>query len=487
MFLTNESPLSMDLWLRSFGLSSLSSFDNLSVDQSEDVLVPPYDADSRRGSSLTNKMVLVYVLVGNGCLGLPLAFYKCGIALTIFIVIVLAILTARTLDLLWICSRKSGSNTFGGVVRVSFGHRAHWMSSVFLFVYLLLMLVNYMMAARDVWVPIVQRYLLPDASPFLIMFWMQFALIPCYWQHNLHYLWLPVWIGLLSLIASFVILCYKANTYHLEMRDLKSLPDTLDDSVSGLNHMLLHTAASFNILYLQAGLRSPSQRRMRNVVRHGIFAAAVIAVAIGLAGSRLFMASGEVVDNFLDHPYLADNMTAHPALHVATGLAIYLAMPLILIPCRDNLLEMVETLVLNGECPDISDCDEIETLATRASSQSGNQFVLVDETSQLLPSIEEDMHCHLNLNPWAHHGSLVGIILIAILLTLTNDLIVNIWKILSPSMTIAVVFILPAACYLEIHKRQTQALKTFSRWVIIFSIVFSFIGTIEAIRDVFAH
>jgi hypothetical protein len=52
MFL-DESPLPLDLWLRTFGLSSLSRSVS-ALDVTEDVLVPAFDAESRWGSPRTS-------------------------------------------------------------------------------------------------------------------------------------------------------------------------------------------------------------------------------------------------------------------------------------------------------------------------------------------------------------------------------------------------------------------------------------------------
>ncbi|KAI2505598.1 tryptophan/tyrosine permease [Fragilaria crotonensis] len=136
MFL-DESPLSLDLWLRSMGLSSISSQDAPSA--SEEIMVPAFDSEQRRGSARFSKAAVILTFIGsNGSLGMPYAFERCGVAVTIILMIALAITTDRTMYLFWMCARKTGANTYGGVVRSSFGHRVHCVSSAFLFVYLLL-------------------------------------------------------------------------------------------------------------------------------------------------------------------------------------------------------------------------------------------------------------------------------------------------------------------------------------------------------------
>jgi hypothetical protein len=374
-----------------------------------------------------------------------------------------------------------------------------------LFGYLLMMLSMYMSLVRDIWTPLIQSHL-PEASPFLVMFWLQILLIPAFWQLSFQSLWFPVYIAIMGLIATFAILCFKANNYSIiadpddassDGRGLKTLPDTFTDTLSGLNVLLLDTVASFNILYIQSGLRAPSLSRMQRLTRQGVLFATLVSVAIGVAGYRFFgVAVNDSGDeqaypaNFLDHHALkqSHHHAISQALYFASGITIWLATPIILIPCRDNLLELIQTLILDGQCPDFSDCqDEIETWATLASTQSGqhhNGLVILDESTQLLPSIEEDPQCDLNLNPYAHYGSILGIMVIAELLTMSNNVVPIIWKIVAPAMTVMIAYMLPTACYLEIHKRQNQEYKTFSRWVLKLGMIFSFLCTVGAVYDV---
>jgi hypothetical protein len=227
---------------------------------------------------------------------------------------------------------------------------------------------------------------------------------------------------------------------------------------------------------------------MQGVVRNSVVLSVLIATGIGVAGQHFFqVADDEIPANFLYHKAIMASSN-HQVIYLASGITVWLATPLILIPCRDNLLELIETLVLDGRCPEVSDCqDEIETWTTRSSTQSGqhyNNLVIVDESTNLLPSIDEDPRCELNLNPYAHYGSILGIMAVSEVLTLSRVIVPNIWRILAPSLVLSVAFILPAACYLEIHKRQTHAYKTFSRCLIVFSIVLAFLCTVEAARDV---
>jgi amino acid permease len=172
-----------------------------------------------------------------------------------------------------------------------------------------MMLSMYMSLVRDIWTPLIQSHL-PEASPFLVMFWLQILLIPAFWQLSFQSLWFPVYIAIMGLIATFAILCFKANNYSIiaDPDDASSDGRGLTDTLSGLNVLLLNTVASFNILYIQSGLRAPSLSRMQRLTRQGVLFATLVSVAIGVAGYRFFgVAVNDSGDeqaypaNFLDH------------------------------------------------------------------------------------------------------------------------------------------------------------------------------------------
>jgi Transmembrane amino acid transporter protein len=491
MFL-DESPLSLDLWLRSMGLSSISSQD--APNASEEIMVPPFDSEHRLGSAWLSKAAIIATLIGsNGSLGMPYAFERCGVALTVTLIMVIAIATDRTMYLFWMCARKTGANTYGGVVRSTLGHRVHCVTSAFLFLYLLLMISQNMRSVYNILTPLCHLYL-PSTSLPLILVWLPIVVLCGLAFHPLR---LMVYIGVGSLIALLGMLFYFQFIHaHSDGDAPKILPETVNDSVLGFNMLLRQFVASYNILYVQSELSAPTAPLMGAVVRQGILGSGLLAIAIGCAGYRFLQWGGinnAIPLNFLDHASIANK---YPALQLVSFLAIFCASPLVLIPCRDYLLDTIETFVLDGHCPsDISDCqDDIETWTTRSSTRSGgsrstrphkyNNLVNVDEETHLLPAIEEDSRCDLHMNPYVRYGSIAAILAVGQLLAWSETAVPFFWNLMSPSLTLIFAQIVPAACYLEAYKRETQGYKMFGRWVIVISIMLCLVCTVSAIRDV---
>jgi amino acid permease len=485
MFL-DESPLSMDLWLRTLGLASLSSMDG--SDASEEVMVPPFNSESRRGSATFSKAALVLTFLKNGWLGLPFVFERCGVAVTLLLLVVLAIVTDHTMYIFWICARKTGANTYGGIVRVSYGFRVHCVIISILFLYLLLMVSQSMRSIHSIWTQLFQHYL-PDWSPPPVVFlWLPLAAV-C--KLDFHSLWFMVYTGIISSLAVIIIFHFSGSNLDTRKDDFNLLPMSLSDSWLGFNELLISFVAIFNVLHLQAELRTPTTARMQSVVRESIIAFSFLAFLIGKTGYDFFHRAdnnANIPENFLEHPFLLDS---HFILKLITFLAILFALPLLLVPCRESLLDMIESLALDGHCPsDISDCqDDIETWTTRSSSTMGNNhsnnLVVVNEESGLLPSIEEDKRCELNMNPYARYGSNVAIIITSELLARTELIVPRVWKVLAPSLTLFLTFIVPASCYITLNRRDPQGYKIFGRWIIITSALFSLVSTFVAVRCIF--
>jgi amino acid permease len=485
MFL-DESPLSMELWLRTLGLASLSSLD--SADASEEVMVPPFNSESRRGSATFSKAALVLTFLKNGWLGLPFVFERCGVAMTLLFLVILAIVTDQTMYIFWICARKTGANTYGGIVRVSYGFRVHCAIISILFLYLLLMVSQSMRSIHSIWTQLFQHYIPNWSPPPVIFLWLPLAAV-C--KLDFHSLWFMIFTGIICCLSVIIIFHFSGSHFESRKVDFDLLPISLSDSWLGFNELLISFVAIFNVLHLQAELRTPTMTRMQNVVRESIVATSVLVFFIGRTGYAFFHRAGNnsnIPENFLEHPLLLDG---YYILKLITFLAIFFAKPLLLVPCRESLLDMIESLALDGHCPsDISDCqDDIETWTTRSSSSMGNNhannLVVVNEESGLLPSIEEDKRCELNMNPYARYGSNVAIIITSELLARNESIVPRIWMVLAPSLTLFLSFIVPASCYLTLNRRDSQGYKIFGRWIIIVSILFSLVSTFIAARYIF--
>ena len=174
-----------------------------------------------------------------------------------------------------------------------------------------------------------------------------------------------------------------------------------------------------------------------------------------------------------------------------------LATAMMLLPCRDSGLEVIDTF-FSGYKPSNRDDVESTCAATEMTKSTYTPDVLtVHEQTPLLASIIEEEHDdeersqHERLtfdiftSPWVHYGSTLGIVVLCFVGAFAAPSVATVWSLCGSSMAFLIAFLLPAACYLQIQRRQQdpQGLiwRLFSWFLVIFSIVGSIACTAQTI------
>ena len=445
--------------------------------------MPPFhSSENRTAASLTCRIILILTLVGNGCLvDIPSVFAKCGVIVTFILLLVLVSLITKSLDLMWITARRSGANTLGGVARLAYGFDAHWITSGFIVMYTFFLLVNSFILTRDSLAPVIRR-ILPTANSDLTLFWMVTILTPFYVERELHNLKYLLYAGVAGLIVFIALLALSAAydaPRHFQHQSLFPFLDqaasTVDDVISSSATLFLTFSATFNILMVQSVLRRPTGERMDMIAKQSVWISASILFVIGLLG--YYFSPAPTSDEMLQ------NMSE--AARIVCGLTLWVSTPVLLFPCRENVLEMVETLHSDGRCPEVSDCqDEIDTWTTRSTAQNSQLWTVGEDTNLLMP-IEENPDCELIENPWALYVSTFGIMAVSYFTTLIQWTPL-IWSLIGPALSIGINFTLPAACNLGIQQyRVGDNFRGFSRVLLSGSIVAALVCTARVILELF--
>lgn len=140
-----------------------------------------------------------------------------------------------------------------------------------------------------------------------------------------------------------------------------------------------------------------------------------------------------------------------------------MATPMMTLPCRENLLELVDVLIGKE--------DEVET------TMIGEQTALLRDDP-----IQKDP---LFWNPWLHYGSTFGIVAVTYLAAAVIPSVAMVWSLCGSSMAFLIAFILPAAYYLQIQRREhvphSQGLVTFCWILLVVSVVSAIACTIQTI------
>lgn len=493
--LQEEAPFSLVFWCRSLGLTPYEEATARAYirqvtppDAASEALIPPFDSRKRHASFLPSIANLMATMLGGSIISMPLAFVKCGVVLATLLMALVAILQSASLKLLCKCARQSGTNTYAEVGRVAFGSLADYTISGVLFIFLFFVLVASMVLAKDIWTPLV-ALVIPAVRGYQVLLGILLLSSPFLVQSTLYSLRYLCYLAIVSIVIMCAILCGQAYVSQSNLRELELVTNRIGDALVAFPIITLSFLGSFNVLYFQSALIQPTHKRINGVVTCSVGLTFVLTYMFGLMG-YLFAGSATEGNILL-------NLNTDSAIGVAIlariccGLVMVCSMAVVIIPCRFAILELIESLHANGACPEGTDCEKEDGTnnSTRSGSQrSGPDLYVVHEGSALLPPIEEDeeQECFMIGNPYAHYGSTVCILGFCFLGAMKAPNVAMLWSFCGPFLAFMISFFFPAACYLEIQRREPNSNEQviwslFSWFLIMFSIVASIACTFQTI------
>jgi amino acid permease len=412
------------------------------------ILNPPFDSELRKSSLVVATFNLVATIIGGGVLSLPFAFEKCGIIGATVLMVFAATITAMSLNLLCTTARKTGATSYGGVGKDAFGAWLDTGISVLLFVFLLFVLTAYMVLLRDIWTPLV-RLLLPTINGDVVLLVIILLMSPCLIQRTLHALRFNCYVGFGS--VSILCLALVHHAIMVDQKDLKYFPHSLSDALVAFPIITLSFLSAFNVLPIQNALIRPTQERIQATVDLAVVSCFLLMYCFGLSG--YLYAQTETRGNILlncseDWMLLLGR--------IGCGITIMLGLAMMMLPCRDSLLEVVDLVIMPKSRDDalIQECTPLTTHNTPTQ-----------------PSVKN--------SSMALYASTFGITLLTYTGAVLAPGVAIVWSICGSSMAFVISFLLPAACYLELDSKipttQPTLWKRMFSW---FLIVFSFVGAI---------
>eukprot|EP00980_Cylindrotheca_fusiformis_P016126 scaffold4790_cov98-Cylindrotheca_fusiformis.AAC.10 len=423
-----------------------------------DTLVPKYDSSSRQSSAVAATFNLTATILGGGVLSLPLAFEKCGIVLGSLLMVTSLIITERSLNLLCICARISGATTYGEVGKAAFGTRGEYGISMILFVYLMFVLVAFMILVQDIWCSTLEMILNKqegelDKKKVLLVILM--LMTPFFLQRTLHALRYNCYIGFASVPILLLALWHHAATEPTN-KPVLLWTSSVSDVLFAFPMINLSFLCVFNVLPVQAALIHPSRRRMQYVINGALGTAFLIMLPFGIYGYLYAMGhtSGNILNNITSSRNWRTGTLSDWFFFVGRlgcGLTLTLAMPLVVLPCRDSLLEILDVTV-NGPhvvVPQLGG-EELPLLAVPDTETATTYTKLEIMESDTPPSTTKQRR--LDRNPWYRYLTTFGIINTCYLVAIRVPGVDVIWSLVGSSMAFLIAFILPCLCYLRIQQ-----------------------------------
>lgn len=155
---------------------------------------------------------------------------------------------------------------------------------------------------------------------------------------------------------------------------------------------------------------------------------------------------------------------------VGCGTTIMLALGMMMLPCRDSLLEVLDLLIV-----------------TRLAASSTSTLLPSGENTSLLGNHTTlPQRVSLQDNPVVHYITTFGITLTTYLGAVVAPGVAIVWSLCGSSMAFVISFLLPAACYLQLERQIPDSADDGRRTKRLFSWflgVFSVVGAVLCTRQ----
>lgn len=448
-------------------------------DQSCDyaMLKPSFSSDQRCSPIVVGIFNLVATIVGGGLLSVPLAFEKCGVVLATFSMVFSAFATDRSLYLLCLCSQYTGATSFGEVAKMALGPWMECLVSLLLFIFLLFVLVAFMVLVRDIWTPVLNALFKSELNDDIVLLIILILMSPFLTRRTLYALRYNCYIGFASATILCAGICHR--TWLDGTKNIKLYPESMGDALYGFPIITLSFLSCYNILPVYSSLTQPTNARIGGVINGAIGSSLVITYVFGLIGYLYFGSSvkGNILTNF-------DQLDDWAVLigRFGYGTSLMLALAIFTLPCRDNILEVLDRLRgLENNCDEAIEetiCDtSILEEGTYLLQQSGKQ------PKTIMP---------LAKNQFIHYGSTFLITAACYVGAVAVPGVDVVWSLCGSCMAFLLSFILPAIFYLRIQSQQEYdrstdfigstriSYSTLSRFFLYFSVVGAITCTIQS-------
>eukprot|EP00571_Detonula_confervacea_P014531 CAMPEP_0172308436 /NCGR_PEP_ID=MMETSP1058-20130122/9027_1 /TAXON_ID=83371 /ORGANISM="Detonula confervacea, Strain CCMP 353" /LENGTH=530 /DNA_ID=CAMNT_0013020851 /DNA_START=138 /DNA_END=1726 /DNA_ORIENTATION=+ len=499
----------------------------------EDHLVPPFDSDERPSNLFVGSFNLIATIIGGAVLSLPIVFQKCGIAFTTLAMMLSAYMTYMSLVMLCFCSRRGGGSSFGEVVRSAFGERAEEGVSWLIFVFLMFVITGYMVLIRDIWTPLVREVFGMDVDSDHILLAIVGLLLPFLFQRSLYALRFNCYVG----SASIFVLCIALCRGGWQRITSQSISDEHNDGGFDIEFFKIPSAqdimfsfpivtcaflCQFNIISIQNALRRPTRKRTQNLVQYAVGGSFLIMYMFGLGG--YLYAGSRTEGNILLNVPMARQAGEDEGEYylfllgrIGCGITIMFAMPMMALPCREALLEVVDVWFHHShhirdetaEVPTTGEetcCWKLFHRCNKSETDQDADITTEDEFKEILPEgLDDENQIHISSvlirhdpiqsdyifrNTFAHYGSTLLITITCYLGAVAVSGVAVVWSFIGSSMGICIGFILPCGCFVVIESvvptvarggdRQCKWLRI--AWaILVFSIVGATVCTINSI------
>lgn len=316
-----------------------------------DRLHPPYFAISRTVTLNAAIISMVTTCLDGTILSIPYVFYKIGLVLSPFCLIIVWLIYSWTLLNLSICVRKLQSVSFSEILFRLYGHRVQIFFSILLFSILFSIILGYFILMKNIFSNLLKQFfahLFNDKDSgnnsttntvslllnnhFILLFLLLIPILPLMLIENLERMKFIHFLGFISIffliIVMFYILYhdiidqnYYQNLYpfknnndnndyssltffqrlHIIFSHLKTFPTTLYDVIEGISIIFILYLNHFNFFHLISQLKEPNQDRIMKLIFLPGAILTIVFLLIGILGNVIFLI-------YWDYALIEDNI-----------------------------------------------------------------------------------------------------------------------------------------------------------------------------------
>lgn len=480
--------------------------------QSEDQLSPTFDDPRRTLRKPSAIFGLVSTIVGGGVLSLPYAFSQTGLVLGCALLVVCAVASDYTVQLLVECARRTGAETYEELALHAYGRSARVAVVTVIGTVTWISTVAYLVLITDMLTPIARDELHLPLHRQGVMLLAAACVCPLCLPRSLHALRFTSVLCVGAVLALAGCIAYRSLTDGYVFApppdaaarglDLHVLvwPVSLRTAWHGALHALPIFCVSFlchfNVLSTHTELHEPSRGRIADVVHQTMALCCSLYLCVGVMGylHRLGETRGDVLLNF------APNDAVINGGRGALALVLFFSTPLLVLPCRDCVLRLLAGLPSPHEEP--------APAALRATAGDGGGAMgggtalralkqpLVAPSNAATAAASTAGLCGGDC--WAAHATahaeLLGRVVVAVgvlgsstFAALLVPDIVAVWSLLGSSIAMLVAFLLPALFFLRILRirahKPWRAKKLGAVLVLVVGTGLAVVGTLQALHS----
>uniref|UniRef100_H3HAN2 SAP domain-containing protein n=1 Tax=Phytophthora ramorum TaxID=164328 RepID=H3HAN2_PHYRM len=434
---------------------------------SHEFFSPGPHATTRTATAPSAIFNLVSTIIGGGILSLPFAFDKCGLLVALVFMIIAASASTFSLYVIVSCSRRGRAASYEEVVRKALGVRAGRITVLLLVLLTFLTLVAYVILTKDLVGSLGARFLynrpISEAEQNVLTVICVLLVSPALLARSMDALRFTSIFSLVSVLVLAIAITVRAAGTVFGRRDnleveaepqipIKMVPDSWADAAYAFPIISVSFLCHFNVMPVYRELHKPTRHRLKKIVASTMFSTWIFYILVGIMGYLFAFqqqggVQGDILNNFSDNDPLVN------LGRLGLLITIQLSLPLIIQPCRSNLLRLAKIMRT--------------FMRTRAK--------VYDATDSLKAMV---VHVVLTV------GIMAGVITIALL----SPGVAVVWNLMGSTVGLLISYVLPCVSYVCIRREKPNTdRRKLTAWIILaVSSIVCAVCTTQAFVSVFS-